>query len=314
MKIIKKIVAVAPFQHPDNINFKTAAYKAWMKIGGATAISHYPPRILHSPAFRWELPTLHISCKEARLRFVEPISIKFDTFPDYARYEIIPMVWDCWPSLFEETCAFFKRHKVKTAFFTSSQTAERMRLRFPDMNIFYIPEGIDTSLYHAGKELKDRQIDLLEFGRGNEQIVKYELPNGINHLHSSKDKLLFKNNTELFDSLANSKITISLPRCDTQPEKAGDIETLTQRYWESMLSRIIMVGRAPQELTNLIGYNPVVDLDIEYPNEQIVDILAHLDNYQVLVDRNREIALNMGDWKIRMRQVMELLKKCGYTT
>ena len=53
---------------------------------------------------------------------------------------------------------------------------------------------------------------------------------------------------------------------------AGDIETLTQRYWENMLSRIIMVGHAPKELVDLIGYNPIIEIDKENDKEQIIDI------------------------------------------
>ena len=98
----------------------------------------------------------------------------------------------------------------------------------------------------------------------------------------------------------------------TQPEVAGDIETLTQRYWENMLSRIVMVGHAPKELVDLIGYNPVIDLDREHPNEQILDILAHISDCQPLVDRNRETALRLGEWTLRMKKVMEWLRGVGY--
>lgn len=34
---IKKVVAVAPFQHPSSINFKTAAYNAWEQTGGTNS-------------------------------------------------------------------------------------------------------------------------------------------------------------------------------------------------------------------------------------------------------------------------------------
>lgn len=81
------------------------------------AKSHYPPKCLHGAVFRWELPTLWKSKKEARLRFVEPVSLFFDTFPDYARYEVVPMFWDCWPCYFEKTCEWLRRHQVKTAIF-----------------------------------------------------------------------------------------------------------------------------------------------------------------------------------------------------
>lgn len=306
------ITAVSPYLYPNNINFKEAAFKAWQQNGGQVRESHYPPKILHGTVFRWEFPCICKKKTEARLRFVEPISIKFDTFPDYALYEIVPFIWDCWPKFFETTCAYFIRHNVQTAFFTSNQTAEKMRKRFPKMNIFFVPEGIDTSLYKEGKILKDRKIDLLEFGRSNEKVVKYDLPDSIKHLHSKNGEKLFKTNEDLFSALSDTRITIALTRKDTQPELAGDIDTLTQRYWESMLSRIVIVGRAPKELIDLIGYNPVIELDRKNPNEQIVNILSNIEIYQELVDKNRKAALQFGDWKIRMKDVMNKLESIGY--
>ncbi len=79
-----------------------------------------------------------------------------------------------------------------------------------------------------------------------------------------------------------------------------------------MLSRIVMVGHAPKELTDLVGYNPVIEMDMEHDLEQINELLAHIEDYQPLVDRNRETALKMGSWDIRMKQVMEWLKGLGY--
>ena len=93
---MKTVKAVLPYIHSGHLNFKTAPYKAWVKSGGQTAEAHYPVRMLHGWAFRYELPTIFRNAQEARLRFVEPVSVSFDTFPDYARYEIIPMIWDCW--------------------------------------------------------------------------------------------------------------------------------------------------------------------------------------------------------------------------
>ena len=301
-KKMKTIKAVAPYIHPEFLNFKTAPYKAWRKLGGQTAKAHYPWRAFHGLAFRYELPTLWKNKKEARLRFVEPVSISFDTFPDYARYEIIPFVWDCWPRYFEKMCDWMKKHEVRTAIFTSSQTAERMKQRFPEMNIMYCPE--DTSLYNNGKSLNERSIDLLEIGRSNSHVAKLHLPEQVSHQCTMvSDNFLFSDK-QLYELMGDAKITIALPRNYTQPWEAGDIETLTQRYWECMLSRIVMVGRAPKELTDLIGYNPVIDIDKEHAKEQILDILAHIEDYQELVDKNRETALRLGDWTLRMQQVI----------
>lgn len=311
-KILKFVKVVRPYIHPTSSNFKISPYEAWVKAGGQITPSHYLSRSLHGLAFRYELPTLFKSKKEARLRFVEPVSISFDTFPDYARYEIIPMIWDCWPKYVEKVCKWFKRHRVRTAIFTSSQTAELMRSRFPDMNIFYCPEGIDTSLYIEGKPLKDRTIDLFEYGRSNDKVLKGDFPESINHVCTKVNgKYIFDNN-QLIEALGDAKVTIALPRSITQPEIAGNIETLTQRYWECMLSRIVMVGKAPKELVDLIGYNPVIDMDFLDPNSQILEILDHIEDYQELVDKNRQTALEKGDWSLRIRDIMEWLTSLGY--
>ena len=307
---MKTVKAVAPYSH--GINFKMQVYDAWVKTGGQTMKSHYPWRMFHRFAFNHELPTIHKSKDIAQLRFVEPVSINFDTFPDYARHEIIPFVWDCWPGYFEKTCKWFKRHEVRTAIFTSSQTAERMRERFPEMNILWCPEGIDTSLYSEGKELKNREIDILEFGRSNRKVFKAELPSSIKHVCTMQNGKYIFTNEELRQSMGDAKVTITLPRSITQPEVAGDIETLTQRYWECMLTRMVMVGHAPKELVDFIGYNPVIEIDFENPNEQICNILQHINDYIDLTNKNRETALLKGDWLARMQGIKGFLTQSGY--
>ena len=307
---MKTVKAVAPYSH--GINFKMQVYDAWVKTGGQTMKSHYPWRMFHRFAFNHELPTIHKSKDIAQLRFVEPVSINFDTFPDYACHEIIPFIWDCWPGYFEKTCKWFKRHEVRTAIFTSSQTAERMRERFPEMNILWCPEGIDTSLYSEGKELKNREIDILEFGLSNRKVFKAELPSSIKHVCTMQDGKYIFTNEELRQSMGNAKVTITLPRSITQPEVAGDIETLTQRYWECMLTRMVMVGHAPKELVDFIGYNPVIEIDFENPNEQICNILQHINDYIDLTNKNRETALLKGDWLARMQGIKGFLTQSGY--
>lgn len=309
---MKTVKAVTPYIHPEQLNFKTATYKAWMIVGGEVAPAHYPPRLLHGFAFRYEIPTLWRSKKDARLRFVEPISITFDTFPDYALYELIPFVWDCWPCYFERICRWLKKHNVRTTIFTSSQTAERMKERFPKMNIMFCPEAVDFTLYNSGKNLNERSIDLLEFGRGNEMIFDASQLGTINHVRTMVNGKFTYTNEELYKAMGDAKVTITLPRSCTQPEIAGDIETLTQRYWECMLSRMVMVGHAPKELIDLIGYNPVIEMNMDNPKEQILHIITHINDYQELVDKNLEAARVHGDWDTRMKDVMRFLGNCGY--
>lgn len=324
----KFVKAVAPYQHKGIINFKKGAYDAWVKKGGNVATSHYLPGRLAGWCYNHELPLLPKSKREARLRFVEPISRKFDAFPDYVRYEIIPMIWDCWPCLDDRLSVWLEKHQIKTAVFTSRQAAERILKRFPEMAILVTTEGVDISLHDAGKPLKDRSIDILEFGRTNRALLGRECFKGLNHLCTGNlEKRL--PDEKLFQTMGDAKIAISLPKCDTDAEIGNGQETLTQRYWENMLSRILMVGHAPKELVDLIGYNPCIELDgfvshrglryyqiepldTETVNKQIISIVSNIVDYQGLVDKNREVALKMASWDIRMKQLMEWLRGLGY--
>ena len=314
----KKILkAIAPFYHPGFLNFKQAPFEAWKQNGGKVAGKHYPPRFLHGVVYRWELPMVWKSKIEARLRFVEPVSLSFDTFPDYARYEVVPMFWDCWPCYFEKTRDWLKRHQVKTAIFSSRQTAERMQEALPHINIIWCPEAVADSAYDKGKLLKDREIDLLEFGRSNDRIVDAEKleqvkigENSLNHVCTKQHGKFIYTNEQLYQAMGNAKVTIALPRSMTQPEIAGDIETLTQRYWECMFSRMVMVGHAPKELIDFIGYNPVIELRDDISAEDLIrNVLEHIGDYQGLVDKNRETAERMGSWDVRMKWLMGELEK-----
>ena len=318
---MKTVKAVAPYIYPGGINFKHKPYEAWVKLGGQVAPAHYPPRFLHGIAFRYELPTtlkklsltLKLSLKDsARLRFVQPWTIEFDTFPDYALYEVIPFFWDVWPENFEKTFVWLKKHKVKTAIFTSSQVAEMVRSRIPEMNVLSVTEGIDVETYSKGKQLKDREIDFLEYGRNIDRIVKYGFE-GLNVLRGQKDGKNLLTSEQLLKGLQNSKVVAAYTKKWTNPEQAGDIDTLTQRYWECMLSGCVMIGYAPQELVDLIGYNPLIEIDREHPDEQLLDILLNIADYQDLADRNRKFAIKYGDWKYSMQKVMIFLQDKGYT-
>jgi len=300
---MKQIKAVSPYIHPGFLNFKLAPFHAWQAVGGKVAQANYPWRLFHGLSYRYELPTLWKSKTEARLRFVEPVSISFDTFPDYARYEIVPMVWDCWPKDDEQVIGWLKKHCVKSCVFTCAQSSERVKKALPDMNMLLITEGIETAQYPGGKHLHEREIPLFMYGRAPAPL--WEQLNNLSGTSGGDEETFHYR-------LQNSKVTIALPQCDVYPKRTGGQETLTQRFWEGMLSRIVMVGRAPKELTDLIGYNPVIDIDYGHFANQIREIVTHIGDYQSLVDKNRETALRMAPWEIRMKQVMDWLKKSGY--
>lgn len=309
---MKKVKAVQPYMYDNVCNFKSYPYFAWQDFNMPIATAYYPCKLFHGIAYNYNIPKLYSSSNEARLRFVSGYSILFDTFPDYVFYEIIPVIWDCWPQNVPRVEMFFKKYGVKTAIFTSSQTADNFRQIFPEINILTITEGVNVELYNKGKELINRKIDILEVGRGWVEFFKTPLLQNINHIKTGNFNRAFKTDEDFRIGLSDTKVTINVPRCDVDKETAGNIETLTQRYWECMLSRVVMVGRAPKELIDLIGYNPVIEWDEVDAAPLINSVLLNIMDYQQLVDKNYEVALKFAPWNIRIQQIVEFLTLNGY--
>ena len=73
---------------------------------------------------------------------------------------------------------------------------------------------------------------------------------------------------------------------------------------------MVMVGHAPQELIDFIGYNPVIELtDKISPEKLIANVIEHIEDYQSLVDKNRETAERLGSWNVRMKWLMGELEE-----
>lgn len=236
--------------------------------------------------------------------------VDYYAWPWCYAYEIVPVVWDCWPKYWPKMIEFVRRNRTRVLFCTSSQTAKHVQQECPDVKAVWIPEGIRVRSYIMGSNLVSRPIDILEMGRQykpvHQAIIEHSFKRPIKHLYQEGGKLLFKDFSEMTCGLRDSKIAICYPRCDTHPEMAGDIETLTQRYWECMLSGTLIAGRAPKELIDFCGYNPVVTLG-ERPAEQLEELLANIDSYQPLVCKNRAFAVQHAGWDKRIHIIKEAL-------
>lgn len=76
---------------------------------------------------------------------------------------------------------------------------------------------------------------------------------------------------------------------------------------------MVMVGHAPQELIDFIGYNPVIELTDKIPAEELIaNVIEHIEDYQFLVDKNRETAERLGSWNMRMKWLMGELTNSYY--
>jgi len=236
------------------------------------------------------------------------------TFPLSYWTEIVPYCFDCWPAGYERWAAFFERHRVRLAFFSARQSAEYFSARLPKMEAIWLPEATDPSEYDPSVPWAQRHIDVLELGRKNdvfhEKIAKSLAEAGRVHLFERvKGQIIFPERSDLISGLAHSKISICFPCSQTHPERSGSVETVTHRYFESIASKCLILGHAPQELIDLFGYNPVIEVQKESPFDQVEHLLRNPGVLQDLVDQNYNRLLEVGTWKHRVETVIAVLEK-----
>lgn len=256
---------------------------------------------------------------EAILVSSQGSSLLYNAYP-YFRYEIIPMLWDVWPETWPNLYKSLNKLKCKIVFVTVQSMAEKIHADL-GIDAYWVPEGININDYSKGDILKRRSIDVYELGRQlsryhnilKKTLIDGQLVGNIYNKNGSLVKLAYPTAKDLLDNLNKTKIIVSFPQTDTHPQRVGNMETLTQRYWEAMLSGCLILGRAPKELIDLIGYNPVVDINWDNPEKQIHDILDNIDNYQILVDKNYETARTMASWDLRVQKIVKILSEKGYS-
>jgi hypothetical protein len=224
--------------------------------------------------------------------------------------EIVPYCFDCWPVQYERWHSFFVRHRVRLAFFSARESAEHFAADLRNMRSVWLPEAVDPEQYVGAVPLASRTIDVLELGRKNDRyhdaISGHLARTGRTHLFERVwGEIIFPSREAFVAGIGNSKISVCYPCCQTHPEKSGPVETVTQRYFESMASRCILVGHCPRELQDLFGYNPVVEVDYGHESEQLDFILGNLDRFQSLLDRNYSRLLQVGTWTSRIPDIMK---------
>lgn len=318
---MKRLLLLEPVRKKGNHQFFMDWFaQAWQEAGGALKRRRAIPWPALLMVARLKLSASAPLLSSRREALLVPGAGYPDSFawPYAYTHEIIPMLWDVWPRYWPRLISSLKRHHVRTFLCTSSQVCEHVRKELPHIQAVHVPEGIDPSGYLPGKDLRERPVDILELGRQmpffHQAAVQAcrEHPEWTHLFSAAEGPLLFPDFSSLCRGLASAKITVSYPRCDTHPAMAGEVETLTQRYWECMLSRTLPVGRAPRELVDLLGYNPVIEVSERNAHEQITRLLTNIDSCQKLVDKNYQAACQHASWETRLSSLLPRLAWLGY--
>ena len=238
---------------------------------------------------------------------------EYRLFPYCYGREMVVYCFDCWPAKYARWEAFFRRNRIRVAFFSARRSAEHFLKRIPEMNSVWLPEAIDPTVYLNDKPLEERSIDVLEVGRKYDafhQAITHRLQESLRvHLYEREQgQVVFPTREALVTGLGDSKISVCFPSSLTHPERSGDAETVTYRYFEAMASKCLIWGKCPQELFDLFGYNPVIEAVEHDPLGQLDAILQDLGKYQVLVNRNYQRLLEVATWPARAKVMIEVIR------
>jgi len=215
-------------------------------------------------------------------------------------------MFDAWPNSHDRIQEFADTWGVNHFFVSSSQAAERLSRTGNRCRFHWIPEGIDIGMYkHYPYATKN--IDVLQFGRKHD--LYHDLILGplkdkkkVYLYEKIKGQIIFPSREEFIDGIARAKISICFPSSATHPERAGDIETMTTRYLQSMAAKCLIVGHAPDEMIRLFGYNPMVEADLNDAVGQLEAILDAFHDYTPLIEKNYS-KVHEHTWSRRWQEI-----------
>ncbi len=224
----------------------------------------------------------------------------------FARTKAI-YIYDAWPSDHQLIRDFANNFELDYIFFSSSQAATLFSGYNEKYTCHWVPEGIDPFNYNH-LEFSEKDIDVMHFGRRynwyHSKIKSILEQGGKSYIYKKEHQdVIFPRRKDFFDALARSKISICVPSSITHPDRAGWISTMTLRYLQSMASKCLIVGIVPPEMLELFTYNPVVEIDMENPAEQILDILDNYSGYHSLIEKNYKAVFEDHTWENRWQAI-----------
>jgi hypothetical protein len=239
-------------------------------------------------------------------------SSEYKILPFACWTEVVPYCFDCWPDLYGRWASFFRRHRIRIAFFSARASAQYFSDRIPSMKSVWLPEATDPLEYRPTKSWLEKDIDVLELGRRDhafhDKIAESLATAQRSHLFERiAGQIIFPDRNSFIEGLSRTRISICFPSSQTHPGRSGSVETVTHRYFESMASKCLIVGHAPKELVDLFGYNPVIEVQEGQEFRQIETLLNNPEDMHALVDRNYRRLLEVGTWKCRVATILDIL-------
>lgn len=223
-------------------------------------------------------------------------------------------MFDAWEPLFFDIENTIRKFNINILFTSSMQAATYFNsLKIQNFKSHWIAEAVDFESY-TFVEPEKKTIDVLQMGRKwdeyHEAIKDIEIEEKLVYKYEKKKgKIIFKDRIDFISGLANTKISICVPSIITHPEKSGNISTLTIRYFQSMASKCLILGKRPLDMEFLFDYNPIIEIDMKRPVEQLVDILKNYNEYLPLIEKNYNEVKLKHTWNNRAMEIKNIIDK-----
>jgi hypothetical protein len=210
-------------------------------------------------------------------------------------------VFDAWPRDNQVLVDCVRLFAIRKVFFSALQSAANFNRTFQEKHPkgVWVPEGIYAANYTA-RPYANKDIDVIQFGRRYERYYARIVPTlqAANHVHYDK-------RGKVNAPLSRAKISICFPSSLTHPERSGYISTMTLRYLQSMVSKCLVVGSLPYDMRLLFDYDPVIEADLNHPEDQILDILRSFPDYIPLIEKNYASVVAHHQWSNRMETIRQ---------
>jgi hypothetical protein len=210
-------------------------------------------------------------------------------------------IFDHWPWANQVLVDWVNLFSIDKVFFSALQSTELFNEHFnaEKPRGVWVPEGIYAQNYYAQTPAQ-KDIDVIEFGRRYETYHEKISP-----VLSKMGYTHYFQRGKINDPLSRSKISICFPSSITHPERSGYISTMTLRYLQSMISKCLVVGKMPYDMQFLFDYNPIIEVDDDYPDKQILDILRSYSDYLPLIEKNYQTVMGHHLWAHRLKAIQQ---------
>ena len=237
-------------------------------------------------------------------------------YPYVLQHPLVTFTFDCWPFVYDEWQEVFQLNRPQVAFISARKSVAEMQRRVPGIDFRWLPEAGDPAAFNHSMPLSHRPIDILEVGRSYpayHNAICGPLASAQNtHQFPPPDKPIALTYTQAVKAIAEAKVVVCFPKSVTDPARAGGVETTTFRYFECIFSKSLMIGHCPEELISILGYNPVVEADMNNPAAQLLtEILPNIGKFQSFVDANYQNLIQKWTVHHQAETILSALRECA---